>query len=231
VLTSIGFYMGPHTINAVYSARSGEALRRNAALLPLYQLMLLLVLFAGLTALVLVPGLKDTQVDRSFLLVVARFYPPWVLGLVVAAGALAALIPASAILLGAAGTFTKNVLGAFGIATADAARVRATRISVLAIAVLALVFWLKEQRTLVELLLIYYNAATQFMPGVVAAFCWRRATAWGVAAGIGTGIILALLLSFAGVAPWGINAGLIALFANVAVMVAVSVATPRRSSV
>jgi SSS family solute:Na+ symporter len=229
LLTSIGFYMGPHSMNAIYSAKSGEALRRNAALLPLYQLVLLLVLFAGLSALLLVPGLRATNVDQSFLLVVARYYPPWVLGCIVGAGALAALIPASAILLGAAGTFTKNVLGAFGVATADEARVRATRISVLAIAVLALVFWLEEQRTLVELLLIYYNAATQFMPGIVAAFCWPRATALGVASGISAGIIVALVLSLSGVALWGINAGLIALFANVAVMVAVSLATPRRA--
>jgi SSS family solute:Na+ symporter len=109
--------------------------------------------------------------------------------------------------------------------------VRATRISVLAIALLALGFWLKEQQTLVELLLLYYNAATQFMPGVVAAFCWPRATAWGVAAGISAGIILALILSVFGVAPLGINAGLIALFANVAVLVAVSLATPRRVTI
>jgi solute:Na+ symporter, SSS family len=189
------------------------------------------VLFAGLSALILVPGLHGAQVDQSFLLVIAKFYPPWVLGLIVAAGSLAALVPASAILLGAAGTFTKNVLGAFGIATSDVARVRATRISVLAIAIVALGFWLKEQQTLVELLLLYYNAATQFMPGVVAAFCWPRATAWGVAAGISAGIILALILSLSGVAPWGINAGLIALFANVAVLVAVSLATPRRVAV
>jgi solute:Na+ symporter, SSS family len=231
LLTSAGFYMGPHSMNAIYSARSGEALRRNAALLPLYQLLLLLVLFAGLAALLLVPGLHGTQVDQSFLLAIAKFYPPWVLGLIVAAGALAALVPASAILLGAAGTFTKNVLGAFGVATADSARVRATRVSVLAIALLALIFWWKEQQTLVELLLLYYNAATQFMPGVVAALCWKRATAWGVAAGISAGIILALILSASGAAPWGINAGLIALFANVAVLVAVSLATPRRVTV
>lgn len=231
LLTSIGFFMGPHTMNAVYSARSGEALRRNAALLPIYQLLLLMVLFAGLTAIVLVPGLTGAQVDQSFVLVVAHYYPPWVLGCVVGAGALAALVPASAILLGAAGTFAKNVLGAFGIATADAARVRATRISVAAIAVAALIFWLTEQRTLVELLLIYYNAVTQLMPGMVAAFLWPRATAWGVAAGISAGLILALILSQHGIAPWGVNAGFLGLLVNVAVLVAVSLATPRRVTV
>ena len=40
--------MGPHSISAIYSARSENTLRRNAMLLPLYQVVLLLVFFAGL---------------------------------------------------------------------------------------------------------------------------------------------------------------------------------------
>jgi SSS family solute:Na+ symporter len=72
---------------------------------------------------------------------------------------------------------------------------------------------------------------TQLMPGMVAAFLWPRATAWGVAAGISAGLILALILSQHGVAPWGINAGFLGLLVNVAVLVAVSLATPRRITV
>ena len=51
---------------------------------------------------------------------------------------------------------------------------------VLVVAVLALIFWLDAQRTVVELLLLYYNGITQFAPGVIASFVWKRATAWGV---------------------------------------------------
>ena len=41
----------------------------------------------------------------------------------------------------------------------------------------------------------------------------------------------ALILSQHGVAPWGINAGFLGLLVNVAVLVAVSLATPRRITV
>ena len=99
--------------------------------------------FAGLAALLIVPGLKGTAVHESFLLVAQRYYPPWVLGFVAAAGSLAALVPASAQLLGAASIFAKNVLGTFGIATSDAHRMFATRALVLVVAALALGFWLK----------------------------------------------------------------------------------------
>jgi SSS family solute:Na+ symporter len=230
LLTAIGFFMGPQSMNATYSARSEDALRRNALLLPLYQIILLLMIFAGFSALLIAPGLKGPAVDQSFLLVVQHYYPAWVMGLVAAAGSLAALVPASALLLAAASVFAKNVLGdAFGIATGDAARTLATRSLVVIVALLALGLWLSERRTIVELLLIYYNGITQFAPGVIAAFLWRRANAWGVGAGLVAGFALALPLTYANVAPWGINAGFAALLVNAAVLIVISLLTPSGS--
>jgi solute:Na+ symporter, SSS family len=72
--------MWPHSIAAVYAAKSEEAVRRNAIILPFYQIMLLLVYFAGFTALLIKPGLKGSEVDQSFMLVVQEHYAPWVLG-------------------------------------------------------------------------------------------------------------------------------------------------------
>ncbi len=226
LLSGIGFYMGPHSWNAVYSARSGDTLRRNAMLLPFYQIFLTLMLFAGFSAALIVPGLKGTAVDQSFLHVVQRYYPAWLLGFVASAGALAALIPASALLLAGASVITKNVAGdVFGIATSDAARTRLTRILVLVVALLALGVWLTAQRTVVELLLLYYNGITQFMPGVVAAFLWKRATAWGVAAGLAAGLVVAVPLAALNISPWGVNAGFLALAVNVAVLIIISLLT------
>lgn len=230
VLTAVGFFMAPHGFSAIYSARSEATLRRNAMLLPFYQLIMLLVFFAGLAALLIVPGLSGPSVDQSFLMVVQRYYPPWVMGLVAAAGVLAALVPASAQLLGAASIFAKNVLGTFGIATADRARTLATRILVLVVALLALGFWIEERRTLVELMLIYYNGVVQFLPGVVAALVFPRASAWTVATGILTGFGLVVLLAISGAPLWGVNPGLIALVANAAVTFALSQAFPRRAT-
>lgn len=223
LLSSIGYFMGPQSFNAIYSARDAQTLRRNAMLLPFYQVFLTLMVFAGLSAVLIVPGLTGTSVDQSFLLVTQRFYSSWVLGLICAAGALAALVPASALLLGAASVVTKNVVGdLFNVATSDAARTRLTRILVLVVALLALGVWLVAQRTVVEMLLLYYNGITQFAPGVVATFVWKRATAAGVGAGIATGLLVAVPLAALGVTPLGINAGFVGLIANVLVLVLVS---------
>jgi SSS family solute:Na+ symporter len=231
LLSAIGFYMGPHTWSAVYSSRSEDTLRRNAVLLPLYQVFLALMIVAGLSAALIHPGLTGTAVDQSFLLVVARYYPPWVLGLIAAAGALAALVPASALLLAGASVITKNVAGdAFGVATSDASRTLLTRVLVIAVAVLALGLWLAAQKTVVELLLLYYNGVTQFAPGAIAAFVYKRASALAVGAGIAVGLAIAIPLAALNVSPWGFNAGFLALAANVGVLLLISFVRPRQAT-
>jgi solute:Na+ symporter, SSS family len=230
LLSAVGFFMGPQTGSAIYSARSAEALRRNATLLPFYNAFTTLMIFAGLSAALVTPGLKGTAVDQSFLLVVQRFYPSWVLGVVASAGALSALVPASALLLAGASVITKNVAGdAFGVATGDAARTMLTRILVLVVAVLALALWIVAQRTVVELLLLYYNGITQFAPGVFAAFLRRRPRAPAVGAGIAAGLGVAVPLAAFNITPWGINVGLVGLAANIAVLGLVSLAGGKKS--
>ncbi len=217
VLTALGFFMWPQSFGAIFSARDPSVLRKNAIFLPFYQLMIVFVYFAGFTALVVVPGLKGTAADQSFMLVVQRYYPPWTLGVVALAGCLAALVPASAQLLGAASLFAKNVLGdGFGVATTDVGRVRATRALVFVVAALALCWWLAARTSLVGLLLIGYSGVTQFFPGVVLALGARRPRA----AAIGTGIVAGIAV-VAGAAALGmptiagLNVGLFALLANV----------------
>jgi SSS family solute:Na+ symporter len=184
------------------------------------------MIFAGLSAALIAPGLKGPNVDQSFLLVVARYFPSWVLGFVAAAGALAALVPASALLLAGASVITKNVAAdAFGVATSDKSQTRLTRILVLIVAVLALGVWLVAGKTVVELLLVYYNGISQFAPGVVATFVSRRVTAWAVGAGIITGLVVAVPLAVLNVSPLGLNPGFVGLVGNVVVLIAVSLTT------
>lgn len=216
LLTAMGFYAWPQTMSASYSAKSEDTLRRNAIFLPLYNLMIILVFFAGCTALLVLPGLHGRAADQSFILLVQKFYPPWVLGVIAGAGCLAGLVPASAQLLGAASVISKNVLGDWGgIATGARARTAATRLCVLGVAALALLVWLTAKATLVDLLLIAYSGITQFFPGMVFALLWKGATARGVGAGIICGVLTVGLLAYYKVdAPWGINVGLIALLVN-----------------
>lgn len=225
ILSGLGFFMWPQSMAAVFSARGADTLRRNAIFLPLYQLMLLFVYMAGLTALLVVPGLKGQAADQSFMLVIARYYPPWVLGLIAGAGCLAALVPVTGQLLAAASLITKNVLqDVLWAGAPERAQAAHTRATVLAVAALALSLWLFWNRSLVDLLLLGYNGITQFFPGVVLAFVWPRVTAWGVGSGIVAG--LAVLAVFAASPTLGgVNVGLVALAVNAAVCAIASLLT------
>jgi len=231
VLTAMGFFMFPQSMAVAYSAKSPDTIRRNAIFLPFYQLMLLLVYFAGFTALLVHPGLKGPAGDQSFMLVVQKYYPPWVLGAIAGAGCLAALIPASGQVLAAASLVSKNLLADYGLVRSDAAATLATRIFVVVIAILAFAFWAVARTSLVGLLLIAYNGVTQFFPGVVLALSPRtRPHPAGVGAGIIVGI--ATLAYFAAAhtsIPWGLNTGFLALILNVIVLVVVTLALGRRA--
>jgi SSS family solute:Na+ symporter len=224
IMTACGFFMWPQSMAAIYSARDEDTLRRNAVFLPFYQVMLLLVFFAGFTALEVLPGLKGPATDQSFMLVVQRYYPAWVLGVIAAAGTLAALVPASVQLLAAASIIGKNVLADYGVARDAAAQTRATRVLVLLVALLAFAFWALAKTTLVGLLLIGYNGITQLFPGVVLGVAERRPPALAVGAGILAGVIVLIWFAATGQGQIaGINTGLVALAINAAVLGLVSV--------
>jgi SSS family solute:Na+ symporter len=232
LLSGIGFFMGPANAPAIYSARSGETLRRNMIFMPLYQLVLLFVFFAGFTALAVVPGMKGAEADQSFMLLIQRYYPAPVLGMIAGAGCLAALLPASTLLLGAASVFSKNVLGdALNVATGDRARTWATRILVLIVAFLALMLWIFFKTSLVDLLLFYYVGITQLAPGVIFALVWPRVGAWAVGAGLIAGECVAFYSLHNTIAPGGINAGFFALLINAAICALVALAGKKKPAV
>jgi SSS family solute:Na+ symporter len=225
ILTACGFFMWPQSMAAIYSARDEDTLRRNAIFLPFYQVMLLLVFFAGFTALEVMPGLKGPAADQSFMLVVQKYYPAWVVGFVAAAGTLAALVPAAAQLLAAASIVGKNVFADYGVTRGEAAQTRTTRILVLVVAVLAFAFWALAKTTLVGLLLIGYNGITQLFPGVVLGIAARRPPAAAVGAGIVAGLLTLVYFAATGTSQAaGVNTGLVALAINAAVLGVVALA-------
>jgi SSS family solute:Na+ symporter len=231
LLTGLGFFAGPQSAGAIFSAKSENTLRRNAIFLPVYQLIMLLIFFAGFSALLVVPGLKGPAADQSFLVLVSRYYPPWVLGFITAAGVLCALVPSTALLLSSGSLIAKNILGdLFNIGLDERSRVLTTRLTVLAVGLLALGLWLAYRTTLVNLLLLTYNGISQFMPALFFGAYWKRASAVGIGSGVVVGVVIALVLAVRGIAPFGLNAGFVGLAANIVTAVAVTMLTPRRVS-
>ena len=229
LMSGVGFFMGPANAPAIYSAKNAETLRRNMIFMPLYQLVLLFVFFAGFTALAVVPGLKGPAADQSFMLLMQRYYSAPALGIIAGAGCLAALLPASTLLLGAASVFSKNVLSdVFDVAHSDRARTLSTRVLVLIIALLALVLWIYLKASLVDLLLFYYVGITQLAPGVIFALVWPRVGPRAVGAGLIAGECVGFYSLHNPIAPGGINAGFYALLINAAICALVTLVIKKK---
>ncbi len=214
LLTSLGFYMWPHTFAAAFTARSAAVLRRNAIVMPLYTLSLVFIFFTGFTALLVVPGLANG--DLALFTLVRKAFPNWFLGLIGGAGALTAMVPAAILLLTAATLFAKNVYRPlFAPAMSESQIARLARAMVIVLGLLTLYFAIYSSTTLVSLLLLGYAGVTQFFPGIVLGLYSNRVTKSAVFAGLLTGLLTLCFLMFSNHDPFlGINAGFFALCLN-----------------
>jgi solute:Na+ symporter, SSS family len=241
LMTVFGFYMWPHTFGSVFTARSDVAFRRNAVLMPLYQIVLLFVFFIGFAAIGAVPGLEGSAIDLALLRVTRQTYGPWVMGVVGAAGLLTALVPGSLIMMTIATILSRLITS---VRTANAPReVQTARLIVPLVAVISLVAVFRGDQTIVTLLLFAYAIVTQLFPSILLSLCWpQRAHAPAAFAGIVVGVGLVVFTTTAGItmastfptmppAVTDVNIGVFALIANVIVLGVIAAIMPRRAVV
>jgi solute:Na+ symporter, SSS family len=230
LLAAFGFFMWPQAFGACFTAKSGNTLRRNAVIMPLYSITMPLMLFVGVAAVLILPGLSNG--DLSMLTMVRKTFPVWFLGVIGGAGALTAMVPAAIQILTAATLFAKNLwrpILAPGMSDAQVGRL--AKAMVVVITAVALTSAIYSSTSLVALLLVGYAGVAQFFPGVVLGLYSRRVTRAGVSAGLATGIAMVTFLLLTKRDPFmGVNAGFISLCFNFAVTTGVSLLMPSRVS-
>jgi SSS family solute:Na+ symporter len=239
LLTALGFFMWPHSLASCYTARDARVFRKNAIVLPIYQLILLFVYFVGFAAVLKVPGLKGAASNLALFKLVVATLPPWVVGIVGAAGVLTALVPGSMITMTAATLMARNIYGAYNKQASNDQIVLLAKCLVPVVMAIAVVFTLTGNSTIVTLLLVGYSFVTQMFPALVASlFPNAGATRQGAMAGIVVGVGVAAWLTFShstvgSLMPFlpqaikDLNVGIIALIANVVVLAVVSAMTRR----
>jgi SSS family solute:Na+ symporter len=242
LLTALGFYMWPHTFGSALSARDEKVFKRNAAIMPLYQLLIAFVFFVGFVAFLRVK-LPEGGSDLALLSVAKDAFPQWFVGLIGSAGVLCALVPGSMLLIASATTVAKNIVRGVNPALSDESTASLSKLIVPVIALAGVAFVFAGGQTLVTLLLLGYALVTQLFPSLVMALVrpgW--VSKYGAMAGILAGVGMVGAMSFAGATPETsstvdsligglpsfiaqLNLGIVALLVNVVVMVGVSLVT------
>ncbi|MDH2385391.1 sodium:solute symporter [Bradyrhizobium sp. CER78] len=115
--SAFALFLYPHSITGIFAASSGQAIRRNAALLPGYSFMLGLLALIGFFAIA--AGVSELpeyaagfrQFGNNFA-VPALFlhsFPSWFVGIAFAAVGIGALVPAAIMSIAAANLYTRNI--------------------------------------------------------------------------------------------------------------------------
>ncbi len=225
LVMGMGFYMWPHVFGSAFSAKSAKIIKRNAIIMPFYQIPILLIIMVGFTALLVIPALEDG--DMAFLALVNKSYPSWFMGFVGAAGAVTAMVPSAILVLFASTLLAKNVYQAgFKPQLSEEKVMTLSRFMVLVIMTFALVFAIFFPNELVPLLIFGYNGVSQFFPGVVLGLFWKRVTRKGVLYGLISGVTVVLILILSKNDPFlSMNAGFVGLAVNSCVTVGISLMT------
>ncbi len=115
--SALALFLYPHSLTGILSASSGHAIRRNAAMLPGYTLMLgLLALFgffviaAGVDKLPeYAAGFKQFGNNFAVPALLLHSFPSWFVGVAFAAIGIGALVPAAIMSIAAANLYTRNI--------------------------------------------------------------------------------------------------------------------------
>jgi len=240
LLTALGYYLYPFNLTSVFTAKSGQAVRRNTLLMPLYNIVIALLFLVGFAAILKVPGLKGADVDLALFGLAKLTFDPWFVGVIGGAGVLTALVPGSMILLTASMIIGKNIYKeGFAPQATDRQIAGAARIALPVFALVAVYFVLRGGTTIVSVAIFASSLLTQLLPSLVFSLLPRSfgskqaaiasIVAGGVVVGLSTlgGVSLAQLFPDASTTVKSINIGLVALAVNVTVYTLVALAGPR----
>jgi SSS family solute:Na+ symporter len=186
--SAVALMLYPHTATAVLSAKDGNVIRRNAAMLPAYSFLLGLIALLGFVALAAGITTKDPQASVPLLFL--KMFPEWMAGFCLAAIAVGALVPAAIMSIAAANLFTRNLLGEFRRdRLTDAAEWKVAKLVSLLVKFGALAFALKLPATFaIQLQLLGGIWTTQLFPAVILGVFTRWFRPWPLLAGWAAGM-------------------------------------------
>jgi sodium/proline symporter len=188
----LGYFGMPHVLIKFMAIKNPDELGRSRKIAVVWCVISLFAAVAiGIIGRVLFPDALLTQSDseKIFILLSTDFFVPFIAGIIMA-GILAATISSSdSYLLIAASSFSKNIYqGIFKKDASDKAVLRTTRITLIIIAVIAMIIALNEKSIIFKVVsFAWAGFGATFGPVILFSLFWKRITRSGAIAGMLTG--------------------------------------------
>ena len=196
--STLAVMLYPHNLTGVLASGSARAIQRNAALLPAYNVLLILIALLGYMALA--ANIHAPTPNGVVPLLFLKMFPEWFAGFCLAAIGVGALVPAAIMSIAAANLATRNLINDFRATPLTHAQQAATaKIVSLLVKFGALAFVLALPATYaIQLQLLGGIWIVQLLPGFLSAlYGWDLrppALFAGWAAGMAAGTAMAASL-------------------------------------
>jgi SSS family solute:Na+ symporter len=205
--SSLALFIYPHTVTGALAAGRRDVIRRNAALLPAYSLLLGLLALLGYMALAkpdvaaAVKAAKNPQLAVPTLF--DHVFPSWFAGVAFAAIGVGALVPAAIMSIAASNLFTRNVYKAFFRPEASPAEeTRVSQFVSLLVKIGALVFVLAFDKTLaINLQLLGGIWIVQTFPSLAIGLFTRWFHRWALLAGWAVAMVYGTVTAYQQASP------------------------------
>ncbi|HVB26018.1 MAG TPA: sodium:solute symporter [Ktedonobacteraceae bacterium] len=206
--SALALFLYPHTLTGILSTNSRQVVRRNAAMLPAYTLLIGLIGLLGYVAIA--DGIQANTTYGSNAALPALFlkeFPAWFSGFAFAAIAIGALAPAAIMSIASANLFTRNIYREyFRPACTEREEANVAKTASLVVKVGALIFILVLPNTLaINFQLLSNIWVIQTLPpvflGLYTNWFHRRALLIGLIGGLITGTAMFFTNNLASVYP------------------------------
>lgn len=198
--SALALFLYPHSVTGILGSSGPRIIRRNAAILPAYSLMLGLLALLGFMALAagvaklpeFATGFKIYGNNFAVPAVFLNAFPSWFVGVAFAAIAIGALVPAAIMSIATANIFTRNIYREFiNPECTDAQESSIAKIVSLIVKAGALIFVIAlPLQYAIWLQLLGGVWIIQTLPAVILALFTRFFHGWALLVGWITGMIL-----------------------------------------
>ncbi|MDQ6934835.1 MAG: sodium:solute symporter [Actinomycetota bacterium] len=205
--SALALFMYPHSITASLSSKSRNTIRRNAAILPAYSLVLGLIALLGWVAIAAKTSPVGLDGKPNPQLVIPQLFedsfPSWFAGVAFAAVAIGALVPAAIMSIAASNTFTRNVYRDWIRPNATPAEeAKVSKLMSLLVKAFALVFVLSlDKQNAINFQLLGGVWILQTFPSVVFSLYTRWFNRWGLLAGWAVGMVYGTVTAYQVINP------------------------------
>jgi SSS family solute:Na+ symporter len=204
--SALALFMYPHSVTGVLSSNSRKVIRRNAALLPAYSLVLGLLALLGYMAIAAgvsknptyAAGFAAYKGQYAVPALILNQFPGWFVGIAFAAIAIGALVPAAVMSIAAANLFTRNIYKEYlrpGATTQEEARVAKLTSLVVKLGALAFIVFAPVAYA-IQLQLLGGIWIIQTFPAIVIGLYTRWFHRWALLIGWACGMITGTLMAY-----------------------------------